>query len=58
MKNRTKRILLVALVLIACAVFSELIAPQPVLNKGVVIGMGAGETGGLPSMGSHRVGHN
>lgn len=44
MKNRTKRILLVALVLIACAVFSELIAPQPVLNKGVVIGMGVDKT--------------
>lgn len=44
MKRGTKRIFAVALIVFACAVVSELIVPQPVLNKGVVIGMGVDKT--------------
>ena len=44
MKRGAKRIFAVALIVIACAVVSELIVPQPVLNKGVVVGMGVDKT--------------
>lgn len=44
MKNRTKQIFVVALVIIACALVSELIVTEPVLNKGVVVGMGVDQT--------------
>ena len=44
MKSRTKRIFAIALLIVACALISELIVSQPVLNKGVVVGMGVDQT--------------
>ena len=44
MKNRTKRIAAVALIVIACAVVSGLIVSQPILNKAIVVGMGVDKT--------------
>ena len=44
MKKRTKKIFLIALVVIACAVLSDLVVAQPILNKGIVIGMGIDKT--------------
>ena len=38
MKSKTKKTLAVALIVVACALISELIVSQPVLNKGIVIG--------------------
>ena len=40
MKNRTKKIFVIAMICIACAFLSSLIISQPVLNRGVVVGMG------------------
>lgn len=44
MKSRTKRIIAIALITVACALLSGLIVSQPVLNRGVVVGMGVDET--------------
>lgn len=44
MKNRTKKIFAIALIVIACAVTSGLIVSQPILNKGIVVGMGVDKT--------------
>ena len=44
MKSRTKRIVAVALIAVACALLSGLIVSQPVLNRGVVVGMGVDKT--------------
>ena len=44
MKPRTKKLVAVALIVIACALVSELIVSQPVLNKGIVVGMGVDKT--------------
>ena len=44
MKSRTKRILAIALLCIACALLSGLVVSQPVLNRGVVVGMGVDKT--------------
>lgn len=44
MKSKTKRMVAIALIVVACALISELIVSQPVLNKGVVIGMGVDQT--------------
>ena len=44
MKRRTKRIAAVALLVLACAILSELVIAQPILNKGIVIGMGIDRT--------------
>jgi len=44
MKNRSKKILAVTLLVIACAVTSGLIVTQPILNKGIVVGMGVDKT--------------
>ena len=44
MKNRTKNIFVIALIALACALLSSLIVTQPVLNRGVVVGMGVDQT--------------
>lgn len=44
MKSRTKRIAVVALIVLACALIADLIVAEPILNKGVVIGMGLDKT--------------
>ncbi|HCJ01368.1 MAG TPA: hypothetical protein DIC18_01125 [Clostridiales bacterium] len=44
MKKRSKQILALALIIIACAIVSELIVSQPILNKGIVVGMGIDKT--------------
>ena len=44
MKSRTKRIFAIALIAIACALVSGLIVTEPVLNRGVVVGMGVDKT--------------
>ena len=44
MKSRTKKIALVALLVLACALVADLIVAEPILNKGVVIGMGIDRT--------------
>ena len=44
MKSRTKKIALVALLVLACALIADLIVAEPILNKGVVIGMGIDRT--------------
>ena len=44
MKNRSKKIVAVALIVIACALVSEWIVTQPVLNRGIVVGMGVDKT--------------
>ena len=44
MKTRTKKIFAIALIIIACAVTSGLIVSQPILNKGIVVGMGVDKT--------------
>ena len=44
MKKRTKQILAVVLLVIACALLSGLVVSQPILNKGIVIGMGIDKT--------------
>lgn len=46
MKKRTKRIAVVALIVLACALIADLIVAEPILNKGVVIGMGLDQTEG------------
>ena len=44
MKTRTKKIIAIALIVLACALLSGLIVAQPILNKGIVIGMGIDRT--------------
>ena len=44
MKSRTKRIFAIAMIALACALLSSLIVTQPVLNRGVVVGMGVDRT--------------
>ena len=44
MKNRTKRIAAILLIVLSCAVLSGWIVSQPILNKGIVIGMGIDQT--------------
>ena len=44
MKSRTKRIFAIAMIAVACALLSSLIVSQPVLNRGVVVGMGVDQT--------------
>ena len=44
MKSRTKKIAAVALLVLACALLSELVVANPILNKGIVIGMGIDRT--------------
>jgi len=44
MKNRTKKILAVALLVMACTVVGSLISTQPILNRGIVVGMGIDKT--------------
>ena len=44
MKSRTKRLIAILLICIACALLSGLVVSQPVLNRGVVVGMGVDKT--------------
>lgn len=44
MKKGTKRVVAILLIVIACAVLSGVIVSQPILNKGIVIGMGIDKT--------------
>ena len=44
MKSRTKKIAVVALLVLACALMSELVVADPILNKGIVVGMGVDKT--------------
>lgn len=44
MKKRTKQMIAITLLVIACAVIGNLIVPQPILNKAIVVGMGVDET--------------
>ena len=44
MKSRTKKIIALTLIILACAVVSEVIVAQPILNKGIVVGMGVDRT--------------
>ena len=44
MKHRTKKLLAIALIVIACAITSGLIVSKPILNKGIVVGMGVDKT--------------
>ena len=44
MKTRTKKFIAIALIVLACALLSELIVAQPILNKGIVVGMGIDRT--------------
>lgn len=44
MKSRTKRIVALAMIVIACAVVSGLVVSQPILNKAIVVGMGVDKT--------------
>ena len=44
MKTRTKRIMKIALLVVAVAIVGNLIVSQPILNKAIVIGMGIDET--------------
>lgn len=44
MKNRTKKLIAVALILVVCTLVGTFIATQPILNRGIVIGMGVDKT--------------
>ena len=44
MKNRTKKLLAVVLLVIACTIVGSLISTQPILNRGIVVGMGIDKT--------------
>jgi len=44
MNNRTKKLIAVTLILLVCTLVGNLIVTQPILNRGIVIGMGVDET--------------
>ncbi|MBP5404553.1 MAG: hypothetical protein J6Y74_01200 [Clostridia bacterium] len=44
MKKRTEKLIAIVLILILCTLVGNLIVTQPILNRGIVIGMGVDKT--------------